>query len=151
MKTSLPAALLCLALLAACDHNNAPQPPQPPQIAVTQLVATDTQTGTGAQALANHTVTVHYTGWLVDSNAPLMHGKQFDSSRTETGGEPFRFYIGAHQVIPGWDQGIIGMKVGGHRTLLIPSELAYGQRGAGRGVIPPNAALIFDIELLAVN
>nr|WP_243405345.1 FKBP-type peptidyl-prolyl cis-trans isomerase [Solimicrobium silvestre] len=108
--------------------------------------------GTGAEALKDHQVTVHYTGWLYDSNADQFHGKQFDSSRDgAAGGQPFSFYLGAHQVIPGWDQGVAGMKVGGKRTLIIPSELAYGEQGAGRGVIPKNAPLVFEIELLAVK
>jgi FKBP-type peptidyl-prolyl cis-trans isomerase len=93
-------------------------------------------------------VTVHYTGWLYDPNRPDHHGKKFDSSRDH--GEPFTFKLGAGQVIRGWDQGVAGMKVGGSRTLIIPSDLGYGARGAG-AVIPPNSTLLFDVELVAVK
>jgi FKBP-type peptidyl-prolyl cis-trans isomerase len=91
---------------------------------------------------------VHYTGWLYDAKAADKHGKKFDSSKDH--GEPFSFKLGGGQVIRGWDQGVAGMKVGGTRTLVIPSELGYGQRGAG-GAIPPNATLLFDVELLEVK
>ena len=108
----------------------------------------DLEAGTGAEAQAGSLVTVHYTGWLYDPKAVEAKGKKFDSSRD--GGQPFQFWLGAGNVIPGWDQGVAGMKVGGHRRLVIPSTLAYGQRGAG-GVIPPGAALVFDVELLDVR
>src|SRR4029079_18426974 len=87
---------------------------------------------------------VHYTGWLYDPKATDKHGQKFDSSRDHR--EPFSFQLGAEQVIRGWEQGVAGMKVGGKRTLVIPSELGYGSRGAG-GAIPPNATLLFDVEL----
>ncbi|MGI9027084.1 MAG: FKBP-type peptidyl-prolyl cis-trans isomerase [Burkholderiaceae bacterium] len=109
---------------------------------------TDTQVGTGAEAVAGKTVVVHYTGWLFDATATDNKGKKFDSSRDR--GDPFSFGLGAGQVIKGWDQGVAGMKVGGQRTLVIPPELGYGARGAG-GVIPPNATLVFDVELLDVK
>jgi FKBP-type peptidyl-prolyl cis-trans isomerase FkpA len=109
---------------------------------------TDQKLGTGATATAGHTVQVHYTGWLFDPSAPENKGRKFDSSRDR--GEPFRFELGAGHVIAGWDQGVEGMKVGGQRTLIIPPELGYGARGAG-GVIPPNATLVFDVELLGVG
>ncbi len=101
----------------------------------------DIKAGTGQEATFNHTVRVHYTGWLTN-------GKKFDSSVDR--GEPFEFKLGAHQVIQGWDEGVAGMKVGGKRRLQIPQELGYGARGAG-GVIPPNATLVFDVELLDVR
>ena len=115
---------------------------------ITSLQVTDTKVGTGAQATAGKQVTVHYTGWLYDAKAADRHGKKFDSSKDH--GEPFSFKLGARQVISGWDQGVAGMKVGGARTLVIPSDLGYGSRGAG-GVIPPNATLVFDVELLDVR
>jgi FKBP-type peptidyl-prolyl cis-trans isomerase FkpA len=109
------------------------------------LKYTDTKTGEGAIAAAGNKVSVHYTGWLYKNDAK---GAKFDSSVDR--GQPFQFTLGAHQVIAGWDQGVAGMKVGGKRTLIIPPELGYGARGAG-GVIPPNATLMFDVELLGVQ
>ena len=111
-------------------------------------MGTDHKIGTGAEAVAGTQVTVHYTGWLFDAAAPDQKGKKFDSSRDR--GDPFSFGLGAGQVIAGWDQGVAGMKVGGSRTLVISPELGYGARGAG-GVIPPNATLVFDVELLGVQ
>jgi peptidylprolyl isomerase len=102
----------------------------------------DLQVGDGATAEAGKTVTVHYTGWL-------ENGQKFDSSIDR--GEPFSLALGAGQVIPGWEEGVAGMRVGGRRQLVIPPELAYGQTGAGGGVIPPNATLTFEIELLDVQ
>ena len=115
---------------------------------ITSLQITDSKVGTGAEAKNGHQVSVHYTGWLYDPKAADKHGKKFDSSKDH--GEPFSFKLGGGQVIRGWDQGVAGMKVGGTRTLVIPSELGYGQRGAG-GAIPPNATLLFDVELLEVK
>ena len=108
----------------------------------------DHKIGDGTEATAGMTVTVHYTGWLFDDDATDNKGQKFDSSRDR--GDPFVFPLGAGRVIAGWDQGVAGMKVGGSRTLVIPPELGYGARGAG-GVIPPNATLVFDVELLAVG
>lgn len=105
----------------------------------------DTTVGTGAEATKGHKVSVHYTGWL---NNAGEKGQKFDSSVDR--GQPFQFNLGVGQVIAGWDEGVAGMKIGGKRTLLIPSALGYGTRGAG-GAIPPNADLIFDVELLGVN
>ncbi len=101
----------------------------------------DIEEGTGQIAQSGQKVTVHYTGWLEDDT-------KFDSSKDR--GIPFSFELGAGEVIQGWDQGVEGMKVGGKRKLIIPSELGYGSRGAG-GVIPPDATLIFEVELLEVN
>ena len=109
------------------------------------LKYTDTTVGTGAEATRGHKVSVHYTGWLYKDG---QKGKKFDSSLDR--GQPFVFSLGAHQVIEGWDQGVSGMKEGGKRTLIIPPELGYGARGAG-GVIPANATLMFDVELLKVD
>lgn len=110
------------------------------------LQKTDTVVGNGKTATAGATVTVHYTGWLYSPKAPQQHGAQVDTS---TGGAPFTFALGSGKVMPGWDQGLVGMKVGGKRTLVVPAALAYGERGAGP--IPPNANLIFDISLLDVK
>ncbi len=105
----------------------------------------DDAVGEGAEPVTGRVVTVHYTGWLSDAGSP---GRKFDSSRDR--GTPFSFGFGTGEVISGWDQGLVGMRVGGKRRLLLPPDLAYGARGAG-GVIPPNATLIFDVELLGVG
>ncbi len=105
----------------------------------------DTHVGYGASPKPGQTCVMHYTGWLSEGG---KKGKKFDSSVDRN--EPFEFPIGQHKVIAGWDEGVASMKVGGKRTLIIPPELGYGARGAG-GVIPPNATLIFDVELLAVK
>ncbi len=107
----------------------------------------DATPGSGDEAQAGQRVSVHYTGWLHDAAAPQMRGRQFDSSKDR--GDPFRFVLGAGNVIAGWDEGVQGMKVGGTRVLVIPSNLGYGEHGAG-GVIPPRATLVFEVELLAV-
>jgi FKBP-type peptidyl-prolyl cis-trans isomerase FkpA len=105
----------------------------------------DSVLGTGAEAIKGKSVTVHYTGWLYNDN---VQGAKFDSSKDRS--DPFVFSLGAGMVIRGWDEGVAGMLVGGARTLIIPAALGYGARGAG-GVIPPNATLKFDVELLAVS
>ncbi|MBI4997464.1 MAG: FKBP-type peptidyl-prolyl cis-trans isomerase [Rhodocyclales bacterium] len=105
------------------------------------LIIEDLVVGDGAEAQAGQFVSVHYTGWLTD-------GKKFDSSKDRN--DPFEFGLGARQVISGWDEGVQGMKVGGSRKLTIPPNLGYGARGAG-GVIPPNATLVFEVELLAIK
>ncbi|MFN9746528.1 MAG: FKBP-type peptidyl-prolyl cis-trans isomerase [Betaproteobacteria bacterium] len=107
----------------------------------------DTVVGTGAEASAGQRVRVHYTGWLHDPAAADQRGRKFDSSKDR--GQPFSFGLGRGEVIRGWDEGVQGMKVGGTRVLTIPPEMGYGARGAG-GVIPPNATLVFEVELLAV-
>ena len=107
----------------------------------------DIVVGTGAEATAGKNVTVHYTGWLYDPTQPNNRGKKFDSSKDRN--DPFRFALGAGQVIRGWDEGFAGMKIGGKRVLIIPPALGYGARGAG-GAIPPNATLVFEVELLGV-
>ena len=115
---------------------------------MTQLLRQDGRVGTGAEAQRGRVVTVHYTGWLYDESRPDRKGAKFDSSRDRS--EPFSFSLGAGEVIQGWDEGVAGMKVGGQRTLTIPPDMGYGARGAG-GVIPPNATLLFDVELLGVR
>lgn len=115
---------------------------------MSELIKTDIKLGAGAEATAGQQVSVHYTGWLYDEAAVEHKGKKFDSSRDRN--QPFEFPLGAGHVIKGWDVGVADMKVGGQRTLIIPSSMGYGARGAG-GVIPPNATLVFDVELLGVN
>ena len=112
------------------------------------LQKVDVKQGAGAEATTGKAVVVHYTGWLYDTSKPDSHGVKFDSSRDR--GVPFGFMLGAGRVIKGWDEGVAGMKAGGQRTLVIPPQMGYGERGAG-GVIPPNATLIFDVELLEVK
>ena len=115
---------------------------------VTALINTDTKVGSGEEAKSGRPVTVHYTGWLYDPAKTDQKGAKFDSSVDRK--EPFTFNLGAGEVIRGWDEGVAGMKVGGKRTLTIPPALGYGPRGAG-GVIPPNATLLFEVELLGVR
>jgi len=115
---------------------------------ITSLIKTDVKVGTGDEAKSGQTVAVHYTGWLYAPSASDKHGKKFDSSHDR--GTPFEFPLGAGRVIKGWDQGVVGMKVGGQRTLIIPAQLAYGSRGAG-GLIPPGATLVFDVELMEIK
>jgi FKBP-type peptidyl-prolyl cis-trans isomerase FkpA len=113
-----------------------------------KLEMTDIKTGTGPAIKAGQTAVVHYTGWLYSEAAPEKKGQKFDSSRDRPGS--FSFPIGAGQVIQGWDEGVAGMQVGGERRLVIPPEKGYGASGAG-GVIPPNATLVFDVELLGIK
>ena len=115
---------------------------------VKQLEKVDTVTGSGDEAKAGRVVRVHYTGWLYDAGKADKRGTKFDSSKDS--GQPFDFTLGAREVIPGWDEGVAGMKVGGKRILTIPPDMGYGARGAG-GVIPPNATLVFEVELLEVK
>ncbi|WP_066096128.1 FKBP-type peptidyl-prolyl cis-trans isomerase [Xanthomonas massiliensis] len=139
-RFAAPALLACTILLGAC------QPPGPPPGGtIARFETIDHQVGGGTEARNGMDVTVHYTGWLYDEKAPDKHGRKFDSSLDRN--EPFTFILGGGQVIRGWDQGVAGMRVGGKRTLMLPPEYGYGARGAG-GVIPPNASLVFDVELL---
>ena len=115
---------------------------------ITTLQSQDVTPGTGAEATKGQTVRVHYTGWLYDSAAGDQRGRKFDSSKD--GNEPFEFRLGAGEVITGWDEGVAGMKVGGTRILTVPPAMGYGATGAS-GVIPPNATLVFEIELLDVR
>lgn len=126
------------------EHNHAAAPAADP------LVKIDTVVGSGKEALSGAEVVVNYTGWFYKPLAPRQRGRKFDSS-LDSGRTPLSFQLGAGRVIKGWDQGVAGMKVGGKRTLIIPSELAYGKRGAGGGVIAPDSDLIFDVELLDVK
>jgi FKBP-type peptidyl-prolyl cis-trans isomerase len=138
-----------LGLLAACGG-------KPPD-ATTSAVATpevsrmeivDLKPGAGAAIAAGQKAVVEYTGWLYETSAADKKGRQFDSSKNA--GQPFRFTVGAGQVIKGWDQGVAGMKVGGRRRLTIPADMAYGDVGAGN-VIPPGATLIFDVDLIGIE
>ncbi len=114
----------------------------------TQLQKIDTKVGNGEEAVIGKTVNVHYSGWVYDEQAPDKKGKKFDSSYDRK--EHFSFLLGAGRVIKGWDKGVLGMKVGGQRTLIIPPSMAYGERGAGN-VIPPNATLLFEVELMGLK
>ena len=115
---------------------------------MTEFTIIDSQLGEGREAEKGLTITVHYSGWIYDENEDDKKGNKFDSSKDRN--EPFTFVLGVGQVIKGWDDGFAGMKIGGTRTIIIPSEMGYGSRGAG-SVIPPNADLIFDVELLGIQ
>jgi len=134
----------CLALLTA-SHGALAQSTGKTMTTASGLQITDSKVGTGASPKPGQICVMHYTGWLYENGEK---GKKFDSSVDRN--EPFEFPIGKHQVIAGWDEGVATMKVGGKRTLIIPPAMGYGARGAG-GVIPPNATLMFDVELLAVK
>lgn len=146
--TFLPLALLLSIGIISTTACSEQASPAKEASKVTELIKTDVKLGEGKQAAAGQQVSVHYTGWLYDEGAPDHKGKKFDSSRDRN--DPFVFQLGAGQVIKGWDVGVEGMKVGGQRTLVIPANMGYGARGAG-GVIPPNATLVFDVELLGVH
>jgi FKBP-type peptidyl-prolyl cis-trans isomerase FkpA len=143
-------SLIVAVALSACGKTQSEQTEgqNMGQSNITELQKQDTQAGSGNEAAAGRNVTVHYTGWLYDTSKPDHKGTKFDSSRDRN--EPFTFRLGAGQVIKGWDDGVAGMKVGGKRTLTIPPDMGYGARGAG-GVIPGNATLVFDVELLDVR
>lgn len=119
-----------------------------PEASPTELSSHDIEPGAGEAIEKGSIAVVHYTGWLHDARMPDNKGTKFDSSRDRD--DPFEFSLGAGQVIRGWDQGVVGMKVGGQRRLTIPPTLGYGARGAG-GVIPPNATLVFDVELVEIK
>ena len=146
----LSALTLALVTVSGCQAESNPSPQEKPPMtaAITELQKIDTQVGTGREAEPGFNVNVHYTGWLYDEAAEGKKGKKFDSSVDRK--QPFNFFLGGGQVIQGWDEGFAGMKIGGKRTLIIPAEMGYGARGAG-GAIPPNATLVFDVELLDVK
>ncbi len=153
VPVSILLGIACGSLACPLGASGAEQPTSRATTATTMNTKTDSGleyqdlvVGTGAQASAGQQVSVHYTGWL--QNPDGSAGKKFDSSLDR--GQPFDFPLGAGRVIRGWDEGVAGMKVGGKRRLIIPAALGYGARGAG-GVIPPNATLIFEVELLGVH
>ncbi len=115
---------------------------------ITELQIIDVVEGDGETASAGQLVKVHYTGWLYEPGAPENKGDKFDSSRDRN--EPFAFPLGEGRVIQGWDQGFAGMQIGGQRVLIIPPHMGYGERGAG-AAIPPNATLLFEVELLEIQ
>jgi FKBP-type peptidyl-prolyl cis-trans isomerase len=140
-----------LSAFAACGNGGSTEENESVPMAdsgITSLQKQDVTPGTGAEAAKGQVVRVHYTGWLYDASAPDHRGRKFDSSKDSN--EPFEFRLGAQEVIQGWDEGVAGMKVGGKRILTIPPSMGYGSRGAA-GVIPPNATLVFEVELLDVR
>lgn len=153
--TRLLSTAFAAALFAAPAFADDPKPTPAPEAAKkseSKMMKTpsglqyeDTKVGTGASPQKGQTCVMNYTGWLWENGAK---GKKFDSSLDR--GTPFSFPIGQGRVIKGWDEGVATMKVGGQRTLLIPPDLGYGSRGAG-GAIPPNATLIFEVELLEIK
>ena len=152
--TMVVGAMASLAALAGCNQDTGERVAAPPvaqseEATVKEMIVEDLVEGTGAAITAGQKASVHYTGWLYAPDAPEKKGKQFDSSRTR--GQPFSFPVGGRRVIQGWDQGVVGMKVGGERRLTIPASLGYGAGGAGGGLIPPNATLVFDVELLGIE
>ena len=144
-----PAETAPAAAPAATEATAAPaDAPAPTGTDTMALQKTDLAPGNGPEIKSGQTALVHYTGWLYDPAAPENKGKKFDSSVDRN--EPFEFPVGAGMVIKGWDEGVVGMKVGGKRRLVIPPEMGYGSRGAG-GVIPPGATLVFDVELVEIR
>ena len=143
------ALVACVALSAACGgKTEAPPSAAAAPSPVTSLQKVTLKPGTGAAICSGQIAVVQYTGWLYEAGAADHKGKQFDSSLTRR--EPFKFPLGTGSVIKGWDQGVLDMKVGESRRLIIPPELAYGDGGAG-GVIPPGATLVFDVELVGIE
>jgi FKBP-type peptidyl-prolyl cis-trans isomerase FkpA len=147
MRFKLFAAAVGCAVLFGCGDSSRVPPVPASAPAVTELQKIDRLIGSGPAIEQGQVAVVHYTGWLYDDTASDKKGRQFDSSRER--GVPFRFKIGDNKVIQGWEQGVVGMQVGGQRRLIIPPHLGYGDRGGGP--IPPNATLLFDIELLAIE
>lgn len=126
-----------------------PVPSAPATLPASELKIIDRELGGGRLVESGRAALVHYTGWLYDEKAPDNKGKQFDTSANR--GLPFGFIVGVGKVIKGWDQGVLGMKVGGKRTLIVPPQLGYGDKDVGNGLIPANSTLLFDIELLEVK
>jgi len=148
LRLSLPVAIACAISGALIGCGAKPGETPAAGSTVSRLEVTDLTRGTGAAVASGQYAVVQYTGWLYDASAPDHKGKEFDSSLKS--GTPFRFRVGAGEVIKGWDQGVTGMQVGGKRRLVIPPDLAYGDAGAG-GVIPPGATLVFDVDLVGIQ
>ncbi len=147
--TKMGAGLLGILLVVACQpQGETTLSEDTAGSAISELQITDVVDGDGATAVAGQTVVVHYTGWLYDPGQPENKGEKFDSSVDR--GQPFSFPLGAGRVIRGWDEGFAGMQIGGKRILIIPPEMGYGASGAG-GVIPPNAILMFEVDLLEIQ
>ena len=144
MTRPILSVVACLALALGAAGCSGDSPTAPTSFA--PFSTTDLRVGTGASAVAGNPLTVHYTGWLYDGSKPDAKGLQFETSR---GGTPFTFTLGAGQVIAGWEQGILGMNAGGLRRLVLPPSLAYGS--SRNGIIPPNATLVFEVELVEVQ
>jgi len=152
LRLALFSAAASLSIGASAQTAAAPAPATvlPAPTEANPLVKIDTVVGTGKEASTGSNIVVNYTGWFYKPLAPRQRGRKFDSS-LDGGRGPLEFQLGAGKVIKGWDQGVAGMKVGGKRTLIIPSDLAYGKRGGGGGTIPADSDLIFDVELLDVK
>jgi FKBP-type peptidyl-prolyl cis-trans isomerase FkpA len=146
-------AVLALSMLVACrggsDTSELSEGAPMADTGITQLQKQDVKVGEGNEARSGRVVRVHYTGWLYDMKAAEKRGQKFDSSKDSN--QPFEFTLGAREVIPGWDEGVAGMKVGGTRILTIPPDMGYGARGVPQAGIPPNATLMFEVELLEVK
>ncbi len=140
--------LVISAALLAVGCSGDSSPTFPTLLPFAEFSQTDVRVGTGADAAVGQSVTVHFTGWLFDPRLSEQKGQQFDTS---VGREALTFTLGAGQVITGFDRGVVGMKVGGQRRLVIPPDLAFGPAGSAGGVVPPNATLLFDVELLEVQ
>ncbi len=145
----LALCFFAISTLVGCSDSGSGGESSESRSGVTELLIEDVVLGEGDAAKSGQTVSVHYTGWLYDPQNDGNRGKKFDSSHDRS--QPFGFQLGAQRVIRGWDEGVAGMKVGGKRVLTIPAEMAYGERGAGGGLIPPNAALVFEVDLLGVK
>jgi len=152
MRILVSTVITCSLMFAACGSKH-PEPASnaaaSAPAAITELQRIDIEVPNGEGVSQGQVAVVHYTGWLYDAHAADHKGKKFDSSRDH--GQPFRFEVGAGNVIKGWDEGVQGMRVGGQRRLIIPASLAYGSEEKGDGVIPANSPLVFDIELLAIE
>lgn len=148
LATSVSIAVLAATLLlAGCKRHEAEAPASGGRVQRFEWI--DERPGTGPTARSGQDVSVHYTGWLYDENKPDKRGRKFDSSVDR--GRPFSFLLGAGRVVRGWDEGVAGMQVGGKRVLMVPPEYGYGADGAGGGVIPPDASMVFEVELLGVR